>query len=172
MINQQSVFGRVTGLLLTLLFGFIMLSGCDKPASGLVDLSQPIQVSLVAHEALGGHTIERHVAKTDEYLIDRLLTDSRLNTVSTFSNLAVAEASVNAVLNLQREQVARWWQGELARQAFFARVPTHGTYLTRAQLHNNPDAKPQWIPDQAVVRVVLVRRGDDFFVLTAFPQPD
>jgi len=76
------------------------------------------------------------------------------------------------VLKLQREQVADWWQGELALQAFFARVPTHGTYLTRAQLNNNPVAKSQWVPDQAVVRVVLVRQEDDFFVLTAFPQPD
>lgn len=76
------------------------------------------------------------------------------------------------MLKLQREQVADWWQGELALQAFFARVPTHGTYLTRAQLNNNPVAKSQWVPDQAVVRVVLVRQEDDFFVLTAFPQPD
>ncbi len=171
MIQQGFLLRLMLGLLLTLLV-LTGLVGCDKPATGLADLSQPIQVSLVEHEALGGHTIERHVAKTDDYLIERLQTDSRLNTVSTFSNLAVAEASVNAVLNLQREQVADWWQGELARQGFFARVPTHGTYLTRAQLNNNPDAKPQWVPDQAVVRVVLVRRGDDFFVLTAFPQPD
>ena len=174
MIKQQSILGRVAGLLFTLMLGLILfgLSGCDKPASGLADLSQPIQVSLIEHEAMGGHTIERHVAKSDAYLIERLQRDARLNTTSTFSNLAVAEASVNAVLNLQREQVARWWQGELARQAFFARVPTHGSYITRAQLEANPDAQPQWVPENAVVRVVLVRRGDDFFVLTAFPQPD
>ena len=151
------------------LFG---VAGCaPKPdSSGLGDVRQPIQVNLQEHEAAGGHTIARHVGKDDNYLADRLQSNLRLNTVSTFSNYEVAEASVNAVLNMQRKEVADWWRGELARQAFFARVPTHGRALTRQQFEERSAA--QYVPDRAVVRVVLVRKGDGFYVLTAFPQPD
>lgn len=158
------------GLVVSL--GVLMLVGCaPKPdATGLADMRQPIQVDLQQHEEAGGHTIARHVAKDDNYLSERLSSSNRLNTVSTFSSYEVAQASVNAVLNMQRQDVADWWRGDLARQAFFARVPTHGRYLTRQMWTDRVEA--QFVPDQAVVRVVLVRKGDGFYVLTAFPQPD
>ncbi|WP_248850448.1 RNase A-like domain-containing protein [Thiomicrospira microaerophila] len=157
------------------LLGFLVLFGltacAPKPdGSGLGDVRQPIQVNLQQHEDAGGHTIARHVAKDDNYLSERLDRNLRLDTVSTFSSYEVAEASVNAVLNSRRQEVADWWRGDLARQAFFARVPTHGRYLTRQMWQDRVEAA--YVPDQAVVRVVLVRRGDGFYVLTAFPQPD
>lgn len=148
-----------------------LLVGCTPTpdTDGIGDVRQPIQVDLQEHEAFG-HTIARHVAKDDPYLAERLDRNLRLNTVSTFSSYEVAEASINAVLNIKRQEVADWWRGDLARQAFFARVPTHGRYLTRQMWQDRIEA--QYVPDQAVVRVVLVRRNDGFFVLTAFPQPD
>ena len=154
------------------LLGLLVLIGCapSSDTTGLADVSQPIQVGLQQHEAMGGHTIARHVAKDDAYLSERLVKSQKLNTVSTFSSYEVAEASVNAVLNMQRQEVADWWRGDIARQAFFARVPTHGRYLTRKMWTDRQ--APELVPDQAVVRVVLARKGDSFYVLTAFPQPD
>lgn len=149
----------------------LLLAGCAPvpDSSGLGDIRQPIHINLQEHEEFG-HTIVRHVAKDDTYLSERLDRNLRLDTVSTFSSYDVAEASINAVLNVNRHEVAEWWRGDLARQAFFARVPTHGRYLTRQMWQDRTEA--QYVPEQAVVRVVLVRRGDGFFVLTAFPQPD
>lgn len=158
-----------------LLFVSLLLIGCgpSEPIPGsLGDVRQPIHIVLNEHE-VDGHTIARHVDKPDDYLVLRLKHGSKLQTVSTFSSLEVAEASVNAVLNINREQVARWWQGNLARQAFFARVPTHGRYLTREMWNRDAlDVKSIELSGNLVVRVVLVRKGDDFYVLTAFPQPD
>lgn len=157
----------------------LVLNGCgdEMQNGGLGDIREPIHILLQEHESQDGqrlgHTIERHVAKSDEYLRDRLLNNQKLNTVSTFSSIKMAEASINAVLNMQRQQVAAWWQSDLARQAFFARVPTHGSYLTRDILQQEGDgARSHPIPDMAVVRVVLARQGDGFYLLTAFPQPD
>lgn len=149
----------------------ILLAGCSPApeSNGLGDMRQPIHINLQDHEA-HGHTIARHVGKDDQYLSERLDRNLRINTVSTFSNYDVAEASINAVLNIKRQDVADWWRGDLARQAFFARVPTHGRYLTRQMWQDRTEA--QYVPEKAVVRVVLVRHGDGFFVLTAFPQPD
>lgn len=147
------------------------LSACAPvpEEGGLGDVRQPIHVDLQEHEAYG-HTIARHVAKDDVYLAERLERNLRLRTVSTFTTYEVAEASVNAVLNIQRQEVADWWRGDIARQAFYARVPTHGRYLTREMFDQRLEA--QYVPDRAVVRVVLARRGDGYYVLTAFPEPD
>ncbi|HEY9017757.1 RNase A-like domain-containing protein [Thiomicrospira sp.] len=154
----------------------LLLVGCgeNQPSEngGPGDTRLPIHVVLSEHEE-HGHTIARHVAKTDAYLIERLQKNNKLNTVSTFSSLTMAEASVNAVLNVQRAEVADWWHGDLSRQAFFARVPTHGSYMTRAMLQQQgAQVQSQPVPQQAVVRVVLARKADGFYVLTAFPQPD
>ena len=161
---------------LAFIFSLLVLVGCggEPQPGGLGDIRQPVHIVLQEHEGEHlGHTIERHVAKSDEYLMDRLNNNKKLKTVSTFSSLGMAEASINAVLNMQREQVAEWWRGDLARQAFFARVPTHGRYLTRDILQQEGDgARARPVPDMAVVRVVLARKGEDFYVLTAFPQPD
>lgn len=164
---------KYVGLLVLMSLSLFGCGGSAEPVNGgLGDMRQPIQVVLSEHEQQG-HTIARHVAKTDAYLIERLQKNARLNTVSTFSDLAGAQASVNAVLNVEREAVALWWQGELARQAFFARVPTHGRYMTRAMFEQSGERTVSLpVPDQAIVRVVLARQGDGFYVLTAFPQPD
>ena len=157
------------------LFSLLLLGCGDNKSSevgGPGDTRLPIHIVLSEHET-HGHTIARHVGKTDAYLIERLQKNKRLKTVSTFSSLTMAEASVNAVLNLKRAEVADWWHGDLARQAFFARVPTHGSYMTRAMLEQQGErVQSQPVPQQAVVRVVLARKADGFYVLTAFPQPD
>ena len=161
-------------LLLALFSWFLMGCSDNQPQDigGPGDSRYPIHVQLSEHEA-DGHTIARHVGKTDDYLIERLQKKQRLNTVSTFSSLSMAEASVNAVLNLQRDQVAAWWHSDLARQAFFARVPTHGSYMTREMLEQQGEqVQSQPIPEQAIVRVVLARKADGYYVLTAIPQPD
>ncbi|WP_326850125.1 ribonuclease YeeF family protein [Bacillus inaquosorum] len=56
---------------------------------------------LAAHEAKGGHLIERHVGKTDEELIERLRTDPNphITASSTFKDRATAERIANSVLN-------------------------------------------------------------------------
>lgn len=156
-----------------LALSLVLLTGCNSEKHPLLNLEYPLEINLLEQEGRGGHTLERHVAKSDEYLINRLLEDEKLNRVSTFSSIKMAEASINAVLNLQRKEVANWWKSDLARQAFFYRVPTHGRYITREMLEKfaeTSETKP--IPDNAVVRVVLLRKDKDFIVLTAFPEPD
>jgi len=164
---------RLAGLWISalVLIGAIGCQQSESVSGGLGDVRQPIQVILTDHEAKGGHTIARHVAKSEAYLIERLKKSEKLNNVSSFTKLEMAQASVNAVLNLQRQEVADWWRGDLARQAFFAQVPTHGYYLTRKDFERQGEqVKVQAVPDSAWVRVVLARKGEDYYVLTAFPQ--
>ena len=43
---------------------------------------------LAAHEARGGHLLERHVGKTDEELLQRMQSDPRITGASTFTDRA------------------------------------------------------------------------------------
>ncbi|WP_254610255.1 ribonuclease YeeF family protein [Bacillus tequilensis] len=56
---------------------------------------------LAAHEAKGGHLLEKHVGKTDKELIERLRTDPNphIQHSSTFKDRATAERITNSVLN-------------------------------------------------------------------------
>lgn len=59
---------------------------------------------LAAHEiraangAPRGHTIAKHVDKSDDYLAHRLATEKKLERASTFANREVAEEAVSATL--------------------------------------------------------------------------
>ncbi len=73
------------------------------PAPG----SQRTRINLILHEALGGHTIERHVGKSGTGLIQRVNGDPTTQAATTFADLTTAEASVNAVLDANRERVTK-----------------------------------------------------------------
>jgi hypothetical protein len=64
---------------------------------------------LAAHEAAGGHTLARHVGKSDQYLLHRLNSSVEpVGAASTFLTRAHAESSVGATLSAQSSEVARW----------------------------------------------------------------
>ncbi len=53
---------------------------------------------LAAHEAKGGHLLERHVGKTDEELVKRLEEQSYITGASTFYDRATAERLIQIVI--------------------------------------------------------------------------
>ncbi|MEM5604693.1 WXG100 family type VII secretion target [Bacillus cereus] len=65
---------------------------------------------LAAHEARGGHLIERHIGKTDEELLQRLESNSTITGASTFADRATAEKIANEVLSNPQntEKINRW----------------------------------------------------------------
>jgi uncharacterized membrane protein len=62
---------------------------------------------LSADEAKGGHTLKRHVGKTDTELRERL-TQERVSAASTYADRATAEAAVAAALEQNKERVESW----------------------------------------------------------------
>lgn len=64
---------------------------------------------LAAHEGLeGGHTLAKHVGKTERYLRHRLATEPDIDAASTFYSREVAEASISALLDGNRAKIAAW----------------------------------------------------------------
>jgi len=116
------------------------------------------------HEAAGGHTIARHVGRSDADLRRRLRREPNLAAASTFRDRESAERAVTAALAIGRERIDAWaaagkrstlvlrWRGD---GAIVGRVLERGA------------ASP--VPAEGA-RVVLRRQGDGWFVLTAYPE--
>ena len=64
---------------------------------------------LKLHEggAMGAHTIDRHIGKTDDFLRSRLANETK-KMVSTFPNEAVAENSIRSALTGSRASIEAW----------------------------------------------------------------
>lgn len=66
---------------------------------------------LEAHEEVGGHLIERHVGKSEEWLVDRVRREN-VSAASSFRDLAEAEHFVAATLAEHQERIDAWLDGQ------------------------------------------------------------
>jgi hypothetical protein len=72
------------------------------------------RINLMAHEAntlkpgLGGHTLEKHVARTEAQLRERLELEPHLTRVSSFTNLERAEYAISEVMRAHTTRIRTW----------------------------------------------------------------
>ena len=59
-------------------------------------------------ETMGGHTLHRHVGRSDEQLRERLNEEREISAASTYSDRAAAERTVAAALAQNRARVESW----------------------------------------------------------------
>jgi hypothetical protein len=121
---------------------------------------------LEADERAGGHTIARHVGKTDQELRERLARQRGISAASTWTDRDTAARTVGATLEQARSRVERW----------------------RRRTGGRPNLALEWRGRQVVGRSlergartavdvacgVVVLRWDapreDFYVLTSYPE--
>ncbi|MBA3913292.1 MAG: hypothetical protein H0X25_05435 [Acidobacteriales bacterium] len=91
----------------------LMLASCSAPpeqrtsptpltreSATLRDLSQD--------EAAGGHTLRKHVGRTDDDLRQRLARERNISAASTYTDRPTAEQAVGAALQQDRSQITAW----------------------------------------------------------------
>ncbi|MEW5753832.1 RNase A-like domain-containing protein [Pseudomonas lactis] len=66
---------------------------------------------LAAHEAAGGHLMEKHVGKTDQQLLDRLRQEPHIPAASTFHDRATAELAISKVLDNNQDKIKDFLEG-------------------------------------------------------------
>ena len=126
-------------------------------------------VSLAAEEAAGGHTIARHVGRTEAQLRARLAQQPQIPAASTFRTLKDAERFVAEAIRANKAAIKSWAQNAIPGQtkAFTLdagrRVVGDGVVRSTGQL-------------QTMTKMTLVvRKVQDqnriYFVLTAYPKP-
>lgn len=118
---------------------------------------------LSVDDAKGGHTLKRHVSKTDAELRDRLAQE-RISAASTYTDRAAAEAAVGAALAQNQERIEAWVKSANHSNLvldYSANQPVGRTLHRRDQT------------SQPCAHAVVVLKFDppsDYHVLTSYPQ--
>lgn len=118
---------------------------------------------LAADEAAGGHTLDRHVGRSDAELLRRLAEERGISAASSFTDRATAERVVAATLERERGRIDRWLERGGGNLALDYRGDP-GEIVGRTLLRG--DREPRATGE---ARVVLRRRDGSYFVLTAYP---
>jgi hypothetical protein len=126
------------------------------------------RIYLVQHEAKtaggsGGHTIRKHVGKTDAQLRERLVREPGLDRASTFTNLRAAEEAISDVMRAQSKQIAAWASGSASTLRLKGIL---GKPVGRVLLRSTGKSH-----DARTVTVVLKRGQHNdmpFYILTAY----
>ncbi|MEC2059225.1 ribonuclease YeeF family protein [Bacillus stercoris] len=121
---------------------------------------------LAAHEAKGGHLIERHVGKTDGELFQRLIKDTKISGSSSFKDRATAEKVASSVLSDPKNitKIKKWLSNPNSRRTLPLRYKGDGEVLGRRVEKGSNVAK-----DATNATIVLKKSKNGEFILTGYP---
>ena len=119
---------------------------------------------LAADEERGGHTIERHVAKTEDELRARLTREPDISAASSYFDLETAEVVIAAALSKKQGEIDRWSRGTGGR----ANLALRFTHAEPVGITVERGARTARELDSVVV--VLRWAGQDWYVLTSYPD--
>ncbi|KUP41816.1 ribonuclease YeeF family protein [Bacillus halotolerans] len=121
---------------------------------------------LAAHEAKGGHLIERHVGKTDGELFQRLIKDTKISGSSSFKDRATAEKVASSVLSDPKNisKIKKWLSNPTSRPTLPLRYKGDGEVLGRRVEKGSNVAK-----DVTNATIVLKKSKNGEFILTGYP---
>jgi Bacterial CdiA-CT RNAse A domain len=123
---------------------------------------------LSADEAQGGHTLSKHVGRSDAELQERLQAEPNISAASTWTDRAAAEAAVGSALAANRSKIEEW-TGRGARRPNLA-IDYRGDPakpVGRCMRHGSSVAVAA---SDAVVVLKSARDGDGYYVLTTYPE--
>jgi hypothetical protein len=82
----------------------------SRPAPSLAT-DRSFRRDLSQDEAAGGHTLKKHVGRTDDQLRQRLQHERNISAASTYTDRAAAELAVGSAFLQQRDRIERWEHG-------------------------------------------------------------
>lgn len=153
----------------TLIPGPSTATGATRPAGSTATPSSTPGASterrdLSIDESRGGHTLERHVGKSDAELLARLKAEPDISAASTYPDRATAERVVARVLSARKADVTKWENRTGSRPNLALRLD-FGEVIGRSI----EQGKTRAIEVEDAV-VVLRWAGSDWYVLTSYPE--
>jgi len=156
----------------------LLLAGCgQKPNSGSSS-EQPratrsaearstrtgARYDLSKDEDRGGHTLRKHVGRSDEQLRQRLERERDISAASTWTDRTAAEETVGAALEAESGRIEIWMRRGEPRPNLALHFDT-GREVGRSLIRGSQLAMP-------CTRAVIVLRADrdGYYVLTAYPE--
>lgn len=119
---------------------------------------------LAEDEERGGHTLARHVGRSDEQLRSRLKAEPDISAASTFTDQRVAEETVGTALTKNAKKLSDWEAQPGTRPNLVLRVTMKET-IGRSIRQGTTRA----VTASAAV-VVLKWTGGSWYVLTSYPE--
>jgi hypothetical protein len=143
---------------LVLLFGI--------PVFGLGGCAQgPQPQTSNSDEARGGHTLARHVARTNEELRERLHREGNISAASTWTDRETAEEIIAEALRSERGGIESWMRRGHPR----ANLTLH--YEARSEIGRSvSQGKTEAVRCRDAVIVLRADGPNGFYVLTAYPE--
>lgn len=126
------------------------------------------RVVLAEHEALGGHTLARHVAQSEASLQARLAAQTRISAASSFGSVSSAETVLSEAVRINAAQIRTWAAAAVNGQRLriiYDAGRNVGYGVLRAT---------NKIQDMQKVLMVLEKTnqgGKIYFILTSYPIP-
>jgi len=125
---------------------------------------------LSVDESMGGHTLSRHVGRTDAELAERLRREPQISAASTWTDRDTAERAVGAALASADGKLTSWERRSGRRPNLVLHYTDRsGATLGRSLLRVEHTAVPC---PRAIVVLKWDERRDRFYVLTAYPEAD
>ncbi|MEC1423547.1 ribonuclease YeeF family protein [Bacillus subtilis] len=117
---------------------------------------------LAAHEAKGGHLIDRHIGKTDEELLQRLQKNKKIRASSSFTDRPTAEKVANETLTKYKKEIEVWLNSDIDDTL---PLPYRGTEVIGRGVRRGSNE----VKDMTNARIVLRKNKDGSFILTGYP---
>ncbi len=145
-------------------------SAPPAPSSSAIEQRAPDRLvgsrDLSADEAMGGHTLQRHVGRNDDDLRARLEREPQISSASTYTDRATAERVVGAALEKGSRAFTAWRERSGRRPNFALRYRADGV-IGRSIMRGHTASVPC---DRAVVVLRWDVRRDRYYVLTSYPE--
>jgi hypothetical protein len=116
-------------------------------------------------EERGGHTLKKHVGRSDRELRERLDRERNISAASTWTNREMAEETVGAALQQEHNEIEQW-ESRGERRANLALHVDAGREIGRSMRHGDSASSPC---TQAVI-VLKAAGPNGFYVLTTYPE--
>jgi len=174
---KRKIGAELEWALVLALMGF-GVAGCSRgaqPQKGTPEESQRAsslsagraaeRYDLSKDEERGGHTLERHVARTDEELRERLRRERNISAASTWTDRETAEETVAEALRTERGRINSWMRRGYLR----ANLALHyeaGRDIGRSLRQGETEV----VRCRDAVIVLRADGPDGFYVLTAYPE--
>jgi len=121
---------------------------------------------LAADEAMGGHTLQRHVGRSDADLIVRLHREPQISSASTYTDRETAERVIAVALRADNRAFTAW-RDRTGRRPNFALRYRADHVIGRSMARGHSTSVP-------CDRAVIVLRWDEgrqrYYVLTSYPE--
>lgn len=172
--ERQGAMARVTAAVLAALLLVVGAGVSQAHAQALrqqAPVGEPQQGALYdlqADERMGGHTLERHVGKTDEELAARLRREPNISAASTYTDALTARRIVALAIARARGRIDAWEARTGSRPNLVLNYSTpDGAAVGRSLARGQRASRPA---DRALVVLRWYERERRWIVLTSYPE--